>query len=200
MRTALYLRMSRDRTGEAAGIDRQERECRALVEELGWSVVETYIDNDVSATKAKRRTHYERMLRDIEAGDIDAIVVWHTDRLYRKATDLARLVDVCKQHNTRVQAVRVGHVDLTTPSGRLVAGLLAQVATYEGEQKADRWRLSYEQARRAGKHFGGGSRLFGFTREGEIDPAEGDIVRSVVQGLLEGQSILALCDGLNSLE
>jgi site-specific DNA recombinase len=174
MRAGIYLRISKDFTGERLGVSRQLEDCAGLAEQLGWEVTETYTDNDVSASSGKVRPDYKRMLADIDAGRIDGIIAWHPDRLYRVVTDLA------------------GTVDLTTPTGRLVAGLLAQVATYEGEAKADRWKRSWRQGREAGLPAKTGSRLFGYTREGELIPEEATIARRMVDDVLSGHSIMGI--------
>ena len=46
---AIYARISRDREGAGLGVERQEADCRALAERLGWDVVAVYVDNDISA-------------------------------------------------------------------------------------------------------------------------------------------------------
>ena len=49
IQAAIYVRMSEDREGERRGVERQETDCRALAEELGWEVVQVFVDNDISA-------------------------------------------------------------------------------------------------------------------------------------------------------
>lgn len=190
MKAAIYLRISQDATGEALGVSRQLEDCNEHARILGWEVVEVYTDNDISATSGKVRPGYRRMLADIDAGKVEGIIAWHADRLYRKAADLGELVDVCKRNNTQIATVRAGTIDLTTPTGRLVAGLLAQVATYEGEAKSDRWRRSWRQGREAGRPAKTGSRLFGYTRDGEVIEEEAAIAKRMVDDVLGGVGIL----------
>ena len=56
----IYVRISQDRGGAGLGVERQEEDCRALAQRLGWAVVEVYCDNDLSAFTGKRRPDYER--------------------------------------------------------------------------------------------------------------------------------------------
>ena len=74
----IYVRISRDRAGAGLGVERQEQDCRALADQLGWAVVDFYSDNDISAYSGKRRPDYERMLADISAGRINAVIAWRT--------------------------------------------------------------------------------------------------------------------------
>jgi DNA invertase Pin-like site-specific DNA recombinase len=47
-----------------------------------------YVDNDVSAYSGKRRPDYERMLADLADGTVDAVLVYHIDRLTRRPIEL----------------------------------------------------------------------------------------------------------------
>ncbi len=73
-RAGIYVRISRDRTGEEVGIDRQERECRALWEARGWTVTGVYPDGDISACSGKHRPGGARMLDDLKGGAFDVLV------------------------------------------------------------------------------------------------------------------------------
>lgn len=191
-RAAIYLRISRDRTGEGLGVDRQREDCLELATALGWELADLYIDNDISATSGKPRPEYRRMLADLDAGNATAIIAWHPDRLYRRAVDLGDLVDTCKRNNVQVATVNAGTVDLTTPTGRLVAGLLAQVAIYEGEHKAERWSRSWRQGRELGLPARTGSRLFGYTRDGQVIEHEAQIARRAARDIVNGVPLLTV--------
>jgi site-specific DNA recombinase len=199
MRAAIYLRISQDKTGEAAGVTRQQEDCAALADQLGWQVVEIYQDNDTSATSGKPRPAYRRMLLDIEGDRIDAIVTWHTDRLYRTMRDLEELVDMVEGHKLAIRTVRAGDIDLATPTGRMLARILGATAQHEVEQKADRWMRSIRQRREAGKFAAGGPRPFGYNRDGTLVPAEAEAIRRIAAQLLDGQmSIIGACRWLTA--
>lgn len=122
----MYVRISLDRTGQEAGVGRQQADCRALAEQKGWVVAGLYKDNDVSASKRKPRPEYQRLLADIRAGRIDAVVAWHPDRLYRRLVDLEGLIDLAEEHRVTIATVVGGDVDLSTASGRMQARILAR--------------------------------------------------------------------------
>ncbi len=164
-RATIYLRMSLDRSGEGLGVERQELECRALCERNGWDVREVLTDNDISATKGKRRPAFEALL----TSKPEAIVVWHTDRLVRLSKDLERVIDLA----VNVYAVTAGHVDPEQPcwpgGGKDDHGLVAVRRRAEGraseggsEAACTRWSLVVARAPvrvRAGRHLArGGSR------------------------------------------
>lgn len=200
MKAALYLRISQDQTGQSLGVTRQQEDCADLAKQLGWDITpdRVFIDNDVSATSGKTRPAYKAMLAAMDAGDVEAVVAWHPDRLYRKIPDLGDLIDVCKRNNAQIATVKAGNIDLTTPTGRLVAGLLAQVATYEGEAKSDRWLRSVRQRREAGVWAFSGPRLYGYTRDGEIVEEEAEVIRWMAAEVADGCSINSLANQLEA--
>ena len=196
-RAAIYLRISQDATGEGLGVARQLEDCAALAESMDWEVAEVYQDNDISATSGKPRPAYNKLLADIQAGVIDAVVAWHADRLYRRMSDLEHLLNIVQAHNTQIATVKAGRIDLTTDSGQMIAEILASVASYEGRAKATRWKRSWRQGREAGKFAKTGTRLFGYTRDGEVKPDEAEIARRIVKDHLAGVSLMQIADELD---
>jgi len=170
VRAAIYLRISQDATGEQAGVSRQREDCLALVDTLGWSIHEVYVDNDISASSGAARPGYKRMLAVVKAGLVDAVVAWHPDRLYRKLRDLEERIGACEARDVTMRTVRAGEIDLSTPTGRMLARILSATAQAEGEVKADRWKRSWRQGRESGAPARTGTRLFGYTRSSEVIP------------------------------
>jgi len=72
-RAGIYLRQSLDQTGEGDAVARQLKDCKALCDRKGWTVADTYNDNDTSASALKPRKEYQRLLRDVRAGLIDVV-------------------------------------------------------------------------------------------------------------------------------
>ena len=101
---AVYTRISSDPDGTQLGVDRQEQDCRALAEELGWTVAEVYQDNDVSAFSTKPRPAYERMLADLREGHRDGVLCYHIDRLTRRNKDLDRFLERTHHDRARMEA------------------------------------------------------------------------------------------------
>ncbi|HET7278384.1 MAG TPA: recombinase family protein, partial [Dermatophilaceae bacterium] len=82
MRATVYARISSDREGAGLGVRAQEQDCRELADSLGWSIVSTHTDNDISAYSGKPRPGYRAMLEEIRSGAVDVVLAWHTDRLH----------------------------------------------------------------------------------------------------------------------
>lgn len=185
---ALYLRISQDATGTAAGVARQEAECRALAVRLGLDVGTVYVDNDLSATSGRVRPGFEALLADAPG----VVVCWHTDRLVRVSRDLERVLDL----GLTVHAVTAGHLDLSTPAGRAVARTVTAWATYEGEQKAARQRSRNAQDAGLGRPYWR-RRPFGWNLDGSMVPAEAEAIREGCARILAGWSLAAVTRAWN---
>jgi len=199
MKAAIYVRQSLDKSGEGAAVDRQLAECEALASEKGWTVGEVYRDNDASATKGVRKD-WTRLLADLDAGRHDVLVCWHTDRLYRRLRDLADLLEVAERRNIRIATVAASDMDLSTPSGRFMAGQMAGVARYEVEQKGAR-QVTANRARAQKGISLWTRRPFGFDREGHevfIVESEAEVLRQVAADLLSGTSLASTVRDLNA--
>ena len=89
---------------------------------------------------------------------------------------MLNLIEAVERQNVIMRTVRAGEIDLSTPTGRMLARILSATAQAEGEVKADRWSRSWRQGREQGKPARTGSRLFGYERDGNmfvIDLASG---------------------------
>lgn len=203
-RAAIYCRISLDRAGAGLGVARQEEDCRALAERLGWPAGGTlYSDNDVSAYSGKPRPQWQRLLGDIESGAVDAVICWHVDRLTRSPRELEDVIDLADRHGLALATV-TGDIDLQTPTGRMVARLLGASARYESEHKGERQRRQIQQAAEAGRQVAGGRRPYGYALErgsgritATVDPVEGPIVEDCARRVLAGESIASIVRDLN---
>ena len=83
----------------------------------------------------------------------DVLVVGKLDRLSRSVIDFANLVERSQRRGWTLAVLDTG-VDMTTPNGRLVAGILSQVAQWERELIGERTRIALAEARANGIHTG----------------------------------------------
>jgi site-specific DNA recombinase len=187
IRAAIYIRISRARR-ELLDVQRQEPPCRAFCAAQGWTVVEVYIDDNRSAYREDvKRDDFERMLADIRAGRLDAIVTWQADRLLRTVVDASAIVAIAKQHGTTVANVG-GTIDLTTASGRKRFYDLAVAAEYESDLKSERLKLKHAELAAAGL-WEGGMRNFGYDLDPYPDLASGRVKYRLVPNQEEAAAL-----------
>jgi DNA invertase Pin-like site-specific DNA recombinase len=192
IRAAVYLRQSLDRTGEGLAVSRQREDCLRLCAERGWIPTE-YVDNDTSASKGVR-PQYRKMLADIMAGDIDAVVVWHLDRLHRQPMELEEFIKVTEEADiARNLATVTGEVDLSTDDGRFMARIMGAVARKEIERKKARQQRQSLQRAQSGR--GRGPRAFGYNgdhADPELVAEEADAVERAYRDVLAGDSVYSV--------
>jgi DNA invertase Pin-like site-specific DNA recombinase len=194
----IYARISEDRDETQLGVGRQQEDCAAVALKKGWEDTERYVDNDVSAWKGGKRPEFERMLQDIAGGHINAVVVYHQDRLIRQPRDLERFFDVCDRAGVTDLASASGDIDLATSDGRFKARILGSVAAKESEDKSRRIRRKMEELARNGENKGGGTRPFGFELDRvTIRRDEAKIIRELADRLLGGASLRSLARDLD---
>ncbi|MEU1810245.1 recombinase family protein [Micromonospora aurantiaca (nom. illeg.)] len=196
-RAAIYVRISRDREGGGLGVARQEADCRELAARHGLTVAQLYSDNDLSAYSGKPRPAYRRMLDDIAAARVDAVLAWHTDRLHRSPTELEEYISACEPRGVPTFTVKAGPLDLSTPSGRMVARQLGAVARYEVEHQVERQQRAKQQAAADGR-WGGGRRPYGYEPDGVTPrPDEARAVAEATDAILSGASLRGQAAAMN---
>jgi len=172
-RVAIYNRISNDPQGIEAGVERQRHDCEALAERLGWQVHRVYVDNDLSAWSGKRRPDYQQMLDDIRAGKVDAVIVWHEDRLTRLPRELEEFADVCLKAGVHRLVSCYGDTDLSNADDMLTLRIKGAVAKNQSDAASRRLRRKHLELAQSGRP-NGGRRPYGY--EGAIHDAEGNIV------------------------
>ncbi|MGZ4362928.1 MAG: recombinase family protein [Gaiellaceae bacterium] len=198
VRAGIYARISSDRDGDGLGVARQVEDCEALAGRKRWEVVDRYVDSDVSAYNGRGRPEYRRLLADLEAGLLDAVVVWHLDRLHRQPKELEEFFEVCDRAGIKRLASVTGDVDLATNDGRFMARILGAVARKESDDKSRRIERKALELARAGRVGGGGTRPFGFESDRvTVRAAEAVVIDECARRLLAGEAIRSICADLN---
>lgn len=200
LRAAIYVRISSDRTGEGLGVERQEGDCRRKAESLGWAVVKVYSDNDVSAYSGAPRPQLNAMLDAVRRGEIDGIITWHNDRLYRRTRELLDFVDLAEETGVRLATVNAGDFDLSTPTGQMIAKNLVNMAEYEiGHSKERMKAAAVQRAERGRSH---GPVAWGWTRDPDgtehLDPEPAEAIREAARRTIAGESLRGICTDFNA--
>ncbi len=147
LRVGLYARVS---THDQQTLPLQVDAMRTYVAQRGWTVVTEVRDVGSGAIQRPQR---EQLLKAARRREIDAVLVWRLDRWGRSVADL--MVTLKELHELDVGFVSLTEAfDLTTSTGRAMAGLLAVFAEFEREILRKRVRAGIAQARQQGKRHG----------------------------------------------
>jgi DNA invertase Pin-like site-specific DNA recombinase len=188
LRCAVYTRKSTEEglDREFNSLDAQRDACEAYVASQraeGWLLVpDRYDDGGVSGGTLERPA-LQRLLRDIEQGLVDVVVVYKIDRLSRSLMHFARLVEVFDAHGVTFVSVTQSF-NTTTSMGRLTLNILFSFAQFEREVIGERVRDKIAASKARGMWMGGSVPLGYAVRDRKlaVDEAEAARVRRVFEG------------------
>ena len=189
----IYARISNDPEGDRLGVERQIADCRAEAERRGWPVADVYVDDDKSAWSGKHRPEYHRLVEDIEARRIDAVLFWNPDRLTRRSDEMEDFVKVCQAAKLADVAWLGGTVAPTDATSLVLFRILAAIASHSSAMTSQRVRRKNDESARLGLPRGGGFRPFGYLPDRvRIDPAEADLIRAAARRIAAGDSLRSI--------
>ena len=183
LRCAVYTRKSSEEglEQEFNSLDAQHEAGLAYVASQrseGWvALPDRYDDGGVSGGTLDRPA-LRRLLRDVEAGLVDVVVVHKIDRLSRSLTDFAKLVEAFERKDVTFVSV-TQQFSTTTSMGKLTLNILFSFAQFEREVIGERIRDKFAASRKKGMWMGGWAPL-GYRVENRrlvIDAAEAEKVR-----------------------
>ncbi|MGI5493765.1 recombinase family protein [Microtetraspora malaysiensis] len=187
IRAAIYCRISLDRMGDRVKVADQEKLCREVAARRGWTVAGVYPDNSRSAWQRNRkRPQWDAMLEAVDRGEIDAIVVYHGDRLIRQPWDLELLIRLADQRGIRL-ASPTGERDLDNADDRFVLRIEAAQACRESDNTSRRVKRAHERQAEAGIS-PSSRRPYGWEDDGRtVRPAERDVADEAADRVIAGE-------------
>ncbi len=177
--TAIYVRVSTRQQRDRSQRDALERWIAA---QNGIGPVKWYADEFTG--KTMKRPGWARLEAAMRKGLVTRLVVYRLDRLGRTLSGLAALFDELQERGVGFASLTEG-LDLGTPAGRLVAGVLASAAQYETEIRAERVKAGQQAARERGKRWGG-------SKKGRILKLTPQVLDAIKDGRQRGESKTAL--------
>ena len=204
VRCAIYTRKSTEHGLELEfnSLDAQWDACEAYIKRQasqGWKALPQHYDDPAYSGGNLDRPALQQLLKDIDAGRIDVIVVYKIDRLTRSLADFAKLVEAFDAKAISFVAV-TQQFNTTTSMGRLTLNVLLSFAQFERELSSERVRDKVAASRRKGKWTGGTVPL-GYDAQDKklvINKVEAETVRHIFKRYLELKSFGKLVEDLNN--
>lgn len=180
MKVIGYLRVSTH--GQEYGIEAQRSAISADAERRGWLV--EWVEDAGRSGKDIDRPGITYALEQLKSGTADALVVAKLDRLSRSLADFARMLETASKQGWGVIAIDLG-IDTTTPTGELVANIMAAVSRWERRMIGQRTKEGLAEAKRRGVKVG---------RPRSVSP---EVTERIVAMRHEGLSYGAIAKALN---
>ena len=149
-RCAIYTRVSTGHQDTTNQLD----VLREVARLKGLTIVQEFVDDGVSGTHGRdKRKGFDELLKGATRKDFDIILVWSVDRLGRNIQDLISFLNEIQSVECDLYLHQNG-IDTSTPTGRLMFGMLSLFADFERSMIAERTRAGMERARKQGKKIG----------------------------------------------
>ncbi|MCA3268719.1 MAG: recombinase family protein [Thalassospira sp.] len=198
IRCAVYTRKSTEEglEQEFNSLDAQREAGEAYITSQrheGWTLVPDYYDDGGFSGGTLERPGLKRLMKDIETGLIDIVVVYKIDRLTRSLADFAKLVEVFEARNVSFVSV-TQQFNTTTSMGRLTLNILLSFAQFEREVIGERVRDKVAASKRKGMWMGGCPPLGYDAVEKKLitNPKEAELIRHIFQRFITLRSCTTL--------
>ena len=200
---AIYTRTSSDEglDQEFNSLHAQRESCESFIASQrseGWMAHQDRFDDGGFSGGTLDRPALKRLLREIESGQVNVVVVYKIDRLSRSLMDFSKLVETFDRHDVTFVSVTQSF-NTTTSMGRLTLNILLSFAQFERELSAERIRDKVAASRKRGLWMGGFPPL-GYDIEDRrllVNPEEADLIRHIFQRFTELGSGTTLVEELN---
>jgi len=148
-----YVRVSTiQQATEGVSLEAQERRIRAWCEAQGLVLEEVYVDAGVSGSRADNRPELQHALAACRKGCV--LVFYSLSRLSRSTRDVLAILDRLRSQGADLASVTES-LDTSSPSGRLVLGMMSAVGAFEREVIAERTQMATQHLQAQGRYIGG---------------------------------------------
>ena len=159
LRCAIYTRKSSEEGLEQSfnSLDAQREACESFISSQrheGWNAMAARFDDVGYSGGTMERLALKQLLKDVEAGKINVIVVYKVDRLTRSLADFAKIVEALDAKGVSFVSV-TQQFNTTTSMGRLTLNILLSFAQFEREVTGERIRDKIAASKRKGMWMGG---------------------------------------------
>lgn len=197
-RCAIYTRKSSEEGLEQAfnSLHAQREACEAYAlsqQHEGWQVIPTLYDDGGYSGGKMERPAIQQLLSDVEAGQIDIILVYKVDRLSRSLADFVRLIERFDELNVSFVSV-TQQFNTSSSMGRLTLNVLLSFAQFEREVTGERIRDKIAASKKKG-HWMGGLAPLGFDahdKQLHVNEKEAPLVNHIYQRYLALGSVRQL--------
>lgn len=190
MRVGLYPRVSGHEQEDNYSIPEQIDRMKKYCDSRDWMVYKIYTDSGFSGSTLER-PGLQELLKDVEEGKLDMVLVYKLDRLSRSQKDTLYLIeDVFDKHEVAFTSM-TENFDTSTPFGKAILGVLAVFAQLEREKIKERTMIGKDALAQEGKWHGGKWVPIGYDYDGllQINEYEAMQVKEVADLFLKGTPV-----------
>lgn len=154
LRVHAYVRYSSVMQDDGFSVEYQIAEINDYCQRNGWILEKVHIDQAMTAKQVAGRESFFDLLHAIQNDDVDVVIVYKMNRMFRNAEESHVYRKKFRQHGVKIISV-TEPIDEQTSAGRLTANMLANLDQYQSEIIADFVRSSLREMTRQGYYIGG---------------------------------------------
>lgn len=153
MKAIGYIRVStEDQAREGVSLDNQESKIRAYADLNNFELVDVIRDEGISG-KTMDRSGMNRINTMVEAGEIEAVIVYKLDRLSRKTIDILSTLDAWEKKDIAFHSI-TDRIDTKTAAGKFVLTILSALAQMERDLISERTVDALAHKKKSGEWLG----------------------------------------------
>ena len=161
MRVGIYPRVSGHEQEDNYSIPEQIDRMKKYCDSRDWMVYKIYTDSGFTGSNMER-PGLQDLMKDVENGKLDMVLVYKLDRLSRSQKDTLYLIeDVFDKHGVGFTSM-TENFDTSTPFGKAILGVLAVFAQLEREKIKERTMMGKDSRAQEGKWHGGAIQPIGY--------------------------------------
>lgn len=179
-RVFIYVRVSTNKQAEEGySIPQQIERLKKYCDAMGWILVKIYTDDGYSGGDLERPA-IKQMIKEIEKGNVDIVLVDKLDRLSRSQFDTLYMIQKVFDPNNVGFVSRAESFDTSTPFGKAMVGILAVFAELERSRIKERMADGKEGRAKEGKYKGGGKPSIGY----DYNPETGGLEENEYEAMM----------------
>ena len=203
--TAIYIRVStEEQAREGYSINAQKEKLKQYAFVRGWDIYDFYIDDGVSAKNVEGRPEVLRMIKDVNKGKVNNVLVYKIDRLTRSTRNLIDFIDLFDKRSCSFNSITEA-IDTSTATGRMFIKIVGIFAEFERENLAERVSFGYEQKANEGNYINSKG-VYGFDyiqgNGGDliVNEEEAQMIKNIYDWYLKGNSFSGICRKLDKMK
>ncbi len=199
--TGVYIRVStEEQAKDGFSIHAQKEKLTKYAEANDWDIFDYYIDDGISGKNLEDRKEVTRLLKDVEKGIINNILIYKLDRLTRSVKDLIYLIEFFEKNNCTFNS-QTEKIDTSNAVGRMFIKIIGIFAEFERENLAERVSFGYEQKTREGNYTNTNG-VYGYDyikgqKKIVVNKKEKYLVNKIFDMYIDGDSYFQIANQLN---
>ena len=151
-RAILYCRVStKEQVDEGNSLVTQEKACREYARKNNYEVIQVFVEQGESA-KSADRTQLQLLLRYVadKKNGVNAVIIYKIDRLSRNTDDYSQIRLLLKRYGVEIKST--SEYFENTPTGRFMENIIANVAQFDNDVRAERCKGGMMEAVKDGRY------------------------------------------------